>query len=210
MQLRPNSIPTLNIIDSRTNCIDKTNNASHTSHTDVLMENDDAVTTNDSIENASYTDTVTTATASSPDDDHCNGHISVSNSIKEQTWCAGCMQKDELIEKKDLQIKELRKKLKCTRTKIWHMESIKRKLSAALSDLKTESIIDENLYETLQVCIFSIFQKDATYNTVMLVALNSANRTYFDLCFLNEIVRSKHILRVLTLRNITGIKCLIL
>lgn len=114
---------------------------------------------NDSIEPSTSTTSPTVGIDRNASD-HCKGHIFTSSSIDkvvdERIWCTKCIEKDEIIEKKDLEIQNLRKKLKAAQKKNWHLESTKRKLDDALSKLKNDSLIDEKLYQTLEVCVLSI------------------------------------------------------
>lgn len=75
-------------------------------------------------------------------------------------WCTECMAKDELIEKKELEIKHLRKKLLAAQKKNWHLETVKRKLDESLLDLKNRSVVDEQLSGILEV--YTIFINMAT------------------------------------------------
>lgn len=74
------------------------------------------------------------------------------------TQCTQCVkkeylisEKDYIISEKDEEIKELHKKLKKANAKIWYLEKIKRKLDSAFSELKQQKLLDENMYETLEV-----------------------------------------------------------
>lgn len=70
--------------------------------------------------------------------------------------CAECVSRDEIIQQKNDEIKKLRKSLQKAQQKVWHLESVKRRLNAAFSELKSKSLIDEELCETLEVCIIVI------------------------------------------------------
>lgn len=65
--------------------------------------------------------------------------------------CEECAKKEYLINTKDEIIKELRKKLKKANTKIWYLETTKRKLGASLSELKKKELLDKKACEALEV-----------------------------------------------------------
>lgn len=62
-----------------------------------------------------------------------------------------CILKDELIEAKEAQIKKLRSKLVKVQKKIWYLEFTKRKLNTAISELKKQSLVDEELSRNIEV-----------------------------------------------------------
>lgn len=66
--------------------------------------------------------------------------------------CDECIKKDALIEIKEAQIRQLRNKLKKAQKKIYYLETVKRKLNSALSDLKKKWLVDEQLLKTLDLC----------------------------------------------------------
>lgn len=79
-------------------------------------------------------------------------HIHVPSAIVDnQTWCTECMTKDELIEKKDIEIKILQKKLLAAQKRNWQLESVKRKLDASLLVFKNQSNINEDGLKILEV-----------------------------------------------------------
>lgn len=78
----------------------------------------------------------------------------------ENQECMECKMKDELIEKKDVQIKNLQNRLKKAQKRIWYLENVKKKLNVTLSGLKRINLINEELYKKLEVsiikCLFSV------------------------------------------------------
>lgn len=65
--------------------------------------------------------------------------------------CEKCMQKDELLDIKDAQIKKLRRSLNKANKRIWQLEKMKTKLNVTLLELKQQSLIDEKLHIELEV-----------------------------------------------------------
>lgn len=74
----------------------------------------------------------------------------------DQNCCMDCRMKDELLENKDAQIKDLRKRLKKMQQKSWHSVKVKEKLNSTLLELKTQSVMNEEQLKVLKV-FFSIF-----------------------------------------------------
>lgn len=65
--------------------------------------------------------------------------------------CKECVKKDYLIDLQKMKIHDLQIKLKKSNSKIWHLESMKRKLDAAFLKLKKEELLNEELCTALQV-----------------------------------------------------------
>lgn len=75
----------------------------------------------------------------------------VNNQSCSNTQCKECVLKDDLIEAKEAQIKKLRSNLIKAQKKVWYLESVKRKLNTAFSELKKQSLVDEELSRNLEV-----------------------------------------------------------
>lgn len=164
MELKPNSVPT--IFKSRqgndAECIDYTQS---TAFTDIIEEIEDPMSSTATTAIAvvsqhneqlpiSFDDIIEDPNASGAD---CTGHIYTASHIDtivdKRMWCTECMLKDEIIEQKNFEIKNLRKKLLVAQKKNWYLESVKRKLDACLLELKNQSVINEQLSGILEVCI---------------------------------------------------------
>lgn len=78
-------------------------------------------------------------------DNSANSHLHL------RTNCEECAKKVYLISIKDDTIRELRRKLKKSNTKIWYLETTKRKLGKSLSEMKQHELLDEKAYEALEV-----------------------------------------------------------
>lgn len=63
--------------------------------------------------------------------------------------CSECIQKNILLEKKDIETNMLRNKLKEANRKIHYLTNIKNKLNSALCKLKDDKIIDDELFKAL-------------------------------------------------------------
>lgn len=74
-----------------------------------------------------------------------------------QNCCMNCCLKDKLIDEKDLQIKNLRKRLKKEQQKLWHLEKVRKKLNTAFLELKNKSLMNEEQCNVLRVCFFNLF-----------------------------------------------------
>lgn len=74
----------------------------------------------------------------------------------ENQECMESKMKDELIEMKDVQIKNLQNRLKKAQKKIWYLENVKKKLNDTLSGLKRTNLINEELHKKLEVSIYVI------------------------------------------------------
>lgn len=66
--------------------------------------------------------------------------------------CKECRKKDALINERNIEIQSLHKSLLKAQKRNWYLESIKRKLNTAFSDLKKQSLVDEELSKSLEVC----------------------------------------------------------
>lgn len=65
--------------------------------------------------------------------------------------CERCNWKDQLIEERDDQIRQLRRELKKAKHKIWSIETTKRKLNNAFAELKQRHLLDEKYSQMLEV-----------------------------------------------------------
>lgn len=65
--------------------------------------------------------------------------------------CQSCAIKKCLIDEQKIQIQELQKELKKAKNKIWYLDTTKRRLNVTLSEMKMQQLIDQELYNTLQV-----------------------------------------------------------
>lgn len=72
--------------------------------------------------------------------------------------------KDKLLEEKDSQIKNLRKRLKKAQQKLWYLENVKKKLNSAFLELKKQSLVTEEQCKVLRVCFFNFFSNFLTYD----------------------------------------------
>lgn len=71
--------------------------------------------------------------------------------------CMKCNLMNNLITQKDAEIKTLRNQLKKARQKLWYIEKVKENLKSEFSELKKQSLVNEELCETLEVCNKSTF-----------------------------------------------------
>lgn len=74
-----------------------------------------------------------------------------SRPLKKNSSCFECEEYAALIERKNVEIRSLKKELKKANQKIWYLEKIKRNLHAAFLQLKKEKIIDAKQREFLEV-----------------------------------------------------------
>lgn len=86
--------------------------------------------------------------------------------------CEECLKKDELIQIKDAQIRTLRNKLRKEKKKTWHLEVMKQKLQTAFSELKKQSLIDEELSRALEVCSLLMPVNKKTHLCLLLLEIN--------------------------------------
>lgn len=187
MELKPNSIPSL--FNTEQN-----NQTTPTASTVIEAARDESVENVDHLENADDVTDVTSVL------DHCNGsapfssftsttaekycsdHIvttkPIDKVVDQQMWCTDCMLKDEINEQKNIEIKRLRKKLKDHQKKNWYLESIKRKLDAALMDLKNRTLIDQEQRDILEVRSRSSFAniRDFHHYSSKYLEIGSKNR----------------------------------
>lgn len=70
-----------------------------------------------------------------------------------QAQCIECQLKDEIIEEKEEQIRNLKASLKRAQKKCWYLETVRVKLDAALKSLKEQTLVDEEQCRTLEVYI---------------------------------------------------------
>lgn len=88
---------------------------------------------------------------------HPNNEIFEINDHKNCEGCRECIKKDNLIQKQKEKIECLRKSLKKAQNKAYYLVGTKKKLTATLSELKQQNLIDEKLLKAVQVkLIFSI------------------------------------------------------
>lgn len=71
--------------------------------------------------------------------------------------CTSCNRKDVLIENYERQIEKLKKDLKSARNKAYYLESVKKKLSTILSQMKEDKLIDDKLLKSLEVADAIVF-----------------------------------------------------
>lgn len=65
--------------------------------------------------------------------------------------CLSCYKKDELIEKYEIKIEELKKKLISARNKAYFLEKVKQKLNNTLLEMEQNKIINKKQWENLEV-----------------------------------------------------------
>lgn len=68
-----------------------------------------------------------------------------------RSQCQECKKRGYLISKQQDEIRELRMKLKKANAKIYYLDSTKRKLETAFSEMKQEKLINEELSKSLEV-----------------------------------------------------------
>lgn len=98
------------------------------------------------------TTTVASAERCEPNERYCAEQIASSASCETCETCKVCKVKDELIELKEVQIRTLRNKLKKAQNKVYYLETIKRKLDTAFSELKKKSVFNEAICTAMEVC----------------------------------------------------------
>lgn len=70
-----------------------------------------------------------------------------------QIQCIECKLKDEMIEEKEEQIRNLKTSLKRAQKRVWYLETVKVKFDAALKSLKEQALVNEEQCQTLEVYI---------------------------------------------------------
>lgn len=90
-------------------------------------------------------------TTSTPTSSSTVATVETSN-VQGCSHCVECVKKDKLIDIRDAQIRELRKTLNKVQKKVWYLETVRKKLDATLSEMKKQSLLDEELSRTLEVC----------------------------------------------------------
>lgn len=68
-----------------------------------------------------------------------------------QAQCNECQLKDEIIEEKEEQIRNLKASLKRAQKKVWYLETVRVKLDAALKSLKEQTLVNQEQCRTLEV-----------------------------------------------------------
>lgn len=166
--LKPHAVPKVSI-NSQSDSIQKNPNDNINVSAEILEENDQCSindielsssqtgdTLDVSIEADAYVEVLRATTTGITEchpankstiltDNSANSHLHL------LTNCENCVKKDYLISTRDDTIKELRKKLQKANSKIWYLETVKRKLSKTLSELKQQELLDEEAFEALQV-----------------------------------------------------------
>lgn len=69
-----------------------------------------------------------------------------------RSQCMECQKKDALIAENETEIKNLKNCLKKLQKKVSYLSTIRRKLDTAFSELKEQSLVDEELCRSLEVC----------------------------------------------------------
>lgn len=65
--------------------------------------------------------------------------------------CRKCEEREKVLKCKDEEIRSLKNELKKAKKKVWYLETTKRNLRAALTNMKKEKIIDEEQFKLLEV-----------------------------------------------------------
>lgn len=79
-------------------------------------------------------------------------HVPLTAATPDCSNCMNCLLKDMLIKEQNVQINDLRKRLKKTQQKVWYLEKVKTKLNSALLELKEKSLLNEEQCNDLKVC----------------------------------------------------------